>query len=238
MTPAANPLAQAPRRRSRASCAAGAGADAGAAGSGARRAAPGPHGLDPARWHAGAGRQRRVRGYTNGAAAARDGLGPPTRLGRHRSRRSGVDDAPLHSRAAPGDDPGRLPRRRKPPRCRSAPQPPRAPRRSARQRRLRRRLPPPGAGSGDGRHPQRHRRLRRPARRAGQRSRRRVRPSRRSSANIRASSAARRRSCARPSSPAARPCIRLRVGPYSRDDATTMCTALQAAGGQCFIAKN
>ena len=32
--------------------------------------------------------------------------------------------------------------------------------------------------------------------------------------------------------------FRLRVGPYSRDDATTMCTALQAAGGQCFIAKN
>jgi hypothetical protein len=31
---------------------------------------------------------------------------------------------------------------------------------------------------------------------------------------------------------------RLRVGPYSRDDATTMCTQLQAAGGQCFIAKN
>lgn len=31
---------------------------------------------------------------------------------------------------------------------------------------------------------------------------------------------------------------RLRVGPYSRDDATSMCTALQAAGGQCFIAKN
>lgn len=31
---------------------------------------------------------------------------------------------------------------------------------------------------------------------------------------------------------------RLRVGPYSREDATTMCTALQAAGGQCFIAKN
>lgn len=31
---------------------------------------------------------------------------------------------------------------------------------------------------------------------------------------------------------------RLRVGPYSRDDATTMCTALQSAGGQCFIAKN
>lgn len=31
---------------------------------------------------------------------------------------------------------------------------------------------------------------------------------------------------------------RLRVGPYSRDDATTVCTALQAAGGQCFIAKN
>ncbi len=32
--------------------------------------------------------------------------------------------------------------------------------------------------------------------------------------------------------------FRLRVGPYSRDDATTMCTALQAAGGQCFISKN
>ncbi len=31
---------------------------------------------------------------------------------------------------------------------------------------------------------------------------------------------------------------RLRVGPYSRDDATSMCSALQAAGGQCFIAKN
>ncbi len=31
---------------------------------------------------------------------------------------------------------------------------------------------------------------------------------------------------------------RLRVGPYSREDATSMCTALQAAGGQCFIAKN
>lgn len=31
---------------------------------------------------------------------------------------------------------------------------------------------------------------------------------------------------------------RLRIGPYSREDATTMCTALQAAGGQCFIAKN
>lgn len=31
---------------------------------------------------------------------------------------------------------------------------------------------------------------------------------------------------------------RLRIGPYSRDDATTMCTALQGAGGQCFIAKN
>lgn len=32
--------------------------------------------------------------------------------------------------------------------------------------------------------------------------------------------------------------FRLRVGPYSRDDATTMCAALQSAGGQCFIAKN
>ncbi|MDR6870611.1 hypothetical protein J2Y55_001611 [Bosea sp. BE125] len=31
---------------------------------------------------------------------------------------------------------------------------------------------------------------------------------------------------------------RLRVGPYSRDDATAMCTQLQTAGGQCFIAKN
>ncbi len=32
--------------------------------------------------------------------------------------------------------------------------------------------------------------------------------------------------------------FRLRVGPYSREDATTMCTQLQSAGGQCFIAKN
>lgn len=31
---------------------------------------------------------------------------------------------------------------------------------------------------------------------------------------------------------------RLRVGPYSREQATSMCSALQAAGGQCFIAKN
>ncbi len=31
---------------------------------------------------------------------------------------------------------------------------------------------------------------------------------------------------------------RLRVGPYSREDATSMCQSLQAAGGQCFIAKN
>jgi hypothetical protein len=31
---------------------------------------------------------------------------------------------------------------------------------------------------------------------------------------------------------------RLRVGPYSREDATSMCSQLQAAGGQCFIAKN
>jgi hypothetical protein len=32
--------------------------------------------------------------------------------------------------------------------------------------------------------------------------------------------------------------FRLRVGPYSREDATTMCTGLQSAGGQCFISKN
>ncbi|WP_306223934.1 SPOR domain-containing protein [Bosea beijingensis] len=32
--------------------------------------------------------------------------------------------------------------------------------------------------------------------------------------------------------------FRLRVGPYSREDATSMCSGLQAAGGQCFIAKN
>lgn len=31
---------------------------------------------------------------------------------------------------------------------------------------------------------------------------------------------------------------RLRVGPYSREDATTLCTSLQGAGGQCFISKN
>lgn len=32
--------------------------------------------------------------------------------------------------------------------------------------------------------------------------------------------------------------FRLRVGPYSREDATTMCNTLQSAGGQCFIARN
>jgi len=31
---------------------------------------------------------------------------------------------------------------------------------------------------------------------------------------------------------------RLRVGPYAREDASSMCSALQSAGGQCFIAKN
>lgn len=31
---------------------------------------------------------------------------------------------------------------------------------------------------------------------------------------------------------------RLRVGPFSREDATSMCTQLQGAGGQCFIARN
>lgn len=31
---------------------------------------------------------------------------------------------------------------------------------------------------------------------------------------------------------------RLRVGPYSREDAASMCSQLQSAGGQCFIAKN
>jgi cell division protein FtsN len=31
---------------------------------------------------------------------------------------------------------------------------------------------------------------------------------------------------------------RLRVGPFSREDATAMCSQLQSAGGQCFIAKN
>jgi hypothetical protein len=31
---------------------------------------------------------------------------------------------------------------------------------------------------------------------------------------------------------------RLRVGPYSREDAAEKCQALQAAGGQCFVARN
>jgi hypothetical protein len=31
---------------------------------------------------------------------------------------------------------------------------------------------------------------------------------------------------------------RLRVGPYSREDAAEKCQALQSAGGQCFIARN
>ena len=31
---------------------------------------------------------------------------------------------------------------------------------------------------------------------------------------------------------------RLRVGPYSREDAAEKCEALKAAGGNCFIARN
>ncbi len=31
---------------------------------------------------------------------------------------------------------------------------------------------------------------------------------------------------------------RLRIGPYTRENATSMCTSLQSAGGQCFISKN
>lgn len=31
---------------------------------------------------------------------------------------------------------------------------------------------------------------------------------------------------------------RLRVGPFSRDEAVERCEALRAAGGQCFIARN
>ena len=31
---------------------------------------------------------------------------------------------------------------------------------------------------------------------------------------------------------------RLRIGPFSRDDATRMCSQLQSAGGQCFVARN
>ncbi|CAH1669961.1 MULTISPECIES: SPOR domain-containing protein [unclassified Chelatococcus] len=31
---------------------------------------------------------------------------------------------------------------------------------------------------------------------------------------------------------------RLRVGPFSREDATSLCTRLQASGGQCFVARN
>jgi cell division septation protein DedD len=31
---------------------------------------------------------------------------------------------------------------------------------------------------------------------------------------------------------------RLRVGPFSRDDASSLCTRLQASGGQCFVARN
>jgi len=31
---------------------------------------------------------------------------------------------------------------------------------------------------------------------------------------------------------------RVRVGPLSKDDATSLCSKLQGAGGQCFVAKN
>ena len=35
-----------------------------------------------------------------------------------------------------------------------------------------------------------------------------------------------------------RTAYRVRVGPMSRDDATSLCTRLKAAGGQCFVANN
>lgn len=31
---------------------------------------------------------------------------------------------------------------------------------------------------------------------------------------------------------------RVRVGPLGKNEATTLCTELQGAGGQCFVAKN
>jgi hypothetical protein len=31
---------------------------------------------------------------------------------------------------------------------------------------------------------------------------------------------------------------RLRVGPFSREDAAEKCQAIQSAGGQCFVARN
>jgi cell division septation protein DedD len=31
---------------------------------------------------------------------------------------------------------------------------------------------------------------------------------------------------------------RVRVGPMSRDDASSLCSKLQGQGGQCFVAKN
>ena len=31
---------------------------------------------------------------------------------------------------------------------------------------------------------------------------------------------------------------RIRVGPLSKDEASSLCTRLQSSGGQCFVAKN
>ena len=32
--------------------------------------------------------------------------------------------------------------------------------------------------------------------------------------------------------------FRVRVGPLSKDDASSLCSKLQGSGGQCFVAKN
>ncbi|HEX8376033.1 MAG TPA: SPOR domain-containing protein, partial [Geminicoccaceae bacterium] len=32
--------------------------------------------------------------------------------------------------------------------------------------------------------------------------------------------------------------FRVRVGPLGKDEATSLCSQLQGAGGQCFVAKN
>ena len=32
--------------------------------------------------------------------------------------------------------------------------------------------------------------------------------------------------------------FRVRVGPMSRDDASSLCSSVQGQGGQCFVAKN
>ena len=231
---AGNPLAQAPAAPAR-DDAGRAGADAGSAGSGPRRAAPRPHRLDPAGWLAGSSRERR-HGLRQRQPLG-DRLRSPAPAGA--SRAPPIPSPPAQHGAAPAASAAG-----------ATPEPPKAQERVA--------TPPAGDDALGRSGPDRQRSSRRcstPAPRRGGDPQPAAAISRSSSprpgseAEARATFSALQRKypdqlggqapiVRKTELAGGKTVYRLRVGPYSRDDATTMCTALQAAGGQCFIAKN